>query len=278
MDGSKPDTFYLYQRGLDLGQDTSTPFGFTHPWLHGDIVYATRDSIHDTFSEWKLTNQKRSLYNRGGAQGIQNKSNPNVFDYLVFTDDENSHLTIKLLTNTDRALSGTGKLLPTNVDNPAYKQDNPHLERYDSTNPNKLVLFFESDGGTIGSGKLDMWYTTSTDAGNTWEDPKPVTTLNTKEDEEQPHLFHDGTKWWLYFSATDPATHKLSIYRAKQGTTLNWDSWTDKELVVSAGESVSVGEPTLTANGDLSFVVVTHNPDGTNTDQFDADPWYMKRK
>jgi len=94
-----------------------------------------------------------------------------------------------------------------------------------------------------------------------------------------PHLYFDGSSWWMYLAQTNPADDKLAIYRARQNTTGNWNDWSATELVVAAGSSVGVGEPTLTAAGDLSFTVVTRNTvDGTATDLYDSDPWLMRRR
>ena len=39
-----------------------------------------------------------------------------------------------------------------------------------------------------------------------------------------------------------------------------------------------VGEPTLTSNGDISFVVIYARPNPTAFDNFDADVWYLPKK
>jgi hypothetical protein len=41
-------------------------------------------------------------------------------------------------------------------------------------------------------------------------------------------------------------------------------------VVVSAGTTAGVGEPSLTSR---SFVVITRNPSGTAVDTYDADPF-----
>ena len=57
----------------------------------------------------------------------------------------------------------------------------------------------------------------------------------------------------------NPSDNKPATYRAKQTTAGNWDAWGTRELVVAAGTTAGVVEPTLTARGDLSFVAVTKN-------------------
>ena len=108
--------------------------------------------------------------------------------------------------------------------------------------------------------------------------PQPLASLDTAEDEAQPHLFPDGDgRWWLYFSAANPADGKLAIHRAQRTAAGDWDSWGSRELVIGAGSTAGIGEPTLTAAGDLSFVVVTQDPSGPATDRYDADPWFAPR-
>ena len=96
--------------------------------------------------------------------------------------------------------------------------------------------------------------------------PLNISSVNTANQEHQPHLYNDGTDWYLYFSATH-TDGKLAIFRAKQQMSGDWDSWGTKELVIGAGNSAGVGEPTLTSSGDISFVVVYENPGGGEYDR-----------
>jgi len=48
--------------------------------------------------------------------------------------------------------------------------------------------------------------------------------------------------------------------------------------VVSAGTALGVGEPSLSSRGGLSFVLVVENPEGTATDRYDADPWFLPHR
>lgn len=124
-----------------------------------------------------------------------------------------------------------------------------------------------------------MFYTTSADGGLTWTSVQPLNTVKTTTTEHQPHLYFDGAGWWLYLSAFNPNDGKLAIYRYKQGTVGNWDSWQNKELVISAGTTVGVGESSLTSSGDVSFFVITQNTQNPSAfDKYDAYPWLMKRR
>ena len=113
-----------------------------------------------------------------------------------------------------------------------------------------------------------------------WSAPVNVSTINTTDDDFQPHLYYDSgvTKWCLYFTATNPADGKLAIYRAQQQITGNWDSWGTKELVIGAGNAVAIGEPSLTDKGDISFVVIYERTNGGVYDKYDADPWLMVKQ
>jgi hypothetical protein len=287
LNGESPDQLYLYQRGNLIGQDFSNPLpGVTTPWFHADIAISQRSSLSDPFSSWSLSNLKTRYSNRGAPQGVSNPSNPNVFDYFIYTDNSKFYPSnssnqfppkLYLIKNTPTNPSNPGTLLPDNINESAYNQDNGHLERSDPAQPGHLVLFYESDNKpTSQPGKTHIWYSTTSDGGNTWSNPISVSSINSGREEQQPHLYWDGSQYWLYFAATNPSDSKLAIYRSKQSTKGDWDSWQTRQLVVSAGSSLGVGEPTLTSNGDLSFVVVTQNPNGTNRDKFDADPWFMK--
>jgi len=276
-----PDLFYQYMRGTLIGQDFSNPLGQPYPWLHADVSISERSTQQSIFCTWSLSNLKGRFYNLGAPAGVLNPSHSSLFDYFVYTDDSGgTGIKIKMFRNVGRNLapSSSGLYLPTNVNEALYNQDNPHIERYDSSDPNKLVLFYDSDNKP-GTGGHDMWFSTSADGGTTWANPQNVSTLNTSEGEKQPHLYWDGSVWWLYYAALNTSDSKLAIWRARQGAIGNWASWQPPELVVSAGSSFAVGEPTLTLAGDLSFVVVTENTSGgTSFDRYDIDAWFAKKK
>ena len=271
------DKFYEYERGNLIGQDFSNPEpGETTPWIHADIAIAQRASTADSFTCWALGGLAFRYYNRGAPVGILNASDSSRFDYFAYLDDSSGVGRVEIIRDTpvDPTMPGTG--LPLNVSAAMYQQDNPHLERVGD----QLVLMYESGNQPNGSSPppsgYTIWYTTSSDGGTTWTDSALVSTVDTAAGEDQPHLFDDGTTWWLYFTSPNPADGKNAIYRAAQGTPGNWDSWGARELVVSAGTTAGVGEATLTANGDLSFVAIVQNPQGTSTDKYDADPWFAK--
>lgn len=274
---------FRYKRGPSIGQDLSAPAGsgIKTDWMHSDIAYSTRASVNDAFGSWTLSNARKQLFNDAAPQGILNQQDPTKFDIFVYTDEDTDRVyyapKIRILRNVGRELAaGSEHVLSFAISPAQYFDENPHVERYDDNDPNKLVLFFDSKNR---SASLDVFFTTSTDNGKTWAMIAPVASVNTPTTEHQPHLYFDGTKWWLYLSALNPADGKLAIYRYAQGESGDWDSWINKELVISAGTSLGVGEPTLTQHGDISFVVITRNTiKPTGVDKYDADPWYMRKK
>jgi hypothetical protein len=223
---------------------------------------------------------KGRVYNLGGVVTVAKAGSPGLYDYVAYTSDIKNGVKIKIMRDVGQELDGDakGEFVSANINDPRYHADNPHLERPDPAKPKSLVLFWDSDDRP-GRGQHDIFFSRSEDAGHTWSDPLPVTTVNTPVDEEQPHLYNDHGQWWLYLTAANPLDHKLGIFRYRQTRTGDWDSWGDRELIVSAGSTAGVGEPTLTEDGDLSFVAVTVNTaGGTSTDRYDCDPWFMKRR
>jgi len=268
-----------YLRGPTFGMDLTTipPVGAPLPtmWLHGDILHASRSSLGQPFSAWQRTTMSQPVWSEGAPQ----PSGAGGADWDLFAYTTNDHPTdynahTVILHHAAHDPIATGSPLPAPVTT-ATNEDNPHVERLSA---NDLVLFFDSGDRQVGR-IHDLWYTTSADDGITWTAPASVTSINTVNDEHQPHLWKDsGGVWWLYYTATNPGDGKLGIFRAKQQTPGDWDSWTAKELVIGAGNALAVGEPTLTANGDLSFVVITEDTvNGTATNRYDGDPWFVPR-
>ncbi len=276
FDSADNTNFAPFLRGPTFGMDlTTNPIGAS-AWLQADILYSHRNTITDSFSVWQLSNLANPVFSEGAPQINSNTST--VVDLFVYTT--NNHPPgykpdIVLLRNVGLNPSVQGTVLPAPITT-QYKEDNPHIERLDSLN---LVLFFDSDDRPGGVGQLDIWYSTSADNGASWTTPLQVSTLNTTNGEQQPHLYKDNNSdWYIYYTGTNTVTWKLEIYRAKQGIIGNWDSWINKESIIGAGNAAGVGEPTLTQNGDISFVVVySDTVNGTTTNRFDADPWFLPK-
>lgn len=274
---ANPTNFSSYLRGPTFGMDLITnPVGASE-WLQADILYAHRNTTNDSFLVWTLSNLANPIYSEGAPQ--HNAINTSTVDLFVTTSNNTPpdySTDIVLLKNTNINTSVQGAFLPAPV-NTQYKEDNPHIERID---PSNLVLFFDSDDRPGGLGQLDIWYTTSSDNGLTWTAPLQVSSLNTASvGEQQPHLYKDANSvWYIYYTGANAITGKTEIFRAKQAIPGNWDSWINKESIVGAGNSLAVGEPTLTQNGDLSFVVIYQDTvNGIATDKYDADPWFLPK-
>lgn len=273
LNRGSPNNFAEYKRGPDFGMDTvSNPIGASS-WLHGDILYAHRDSVSEPFKKWQLSRMARNVFTEGAPNPLFRNSSS--VEIMAYTSNENPtyNTNIRFIHNTKPNPEGVGKPLPAPV-NTGYNEDNPHLERIDAST---LILLFDSDNRP-GSGRHDLWYALSNDNGKTWSHPRGISSVNTKKMEHQPHLYQDGSGTWFLYYSTEQPDGRLAIYRVRQSIAGDWDSWTGKELVVGAGNTAGVGEPTLTSKGDISFVVVYENPHGTRTDRLDADPWFLPKK
>ncbi len=267
-----PCVFTPYQKGPTYGMDLATsPTTACPMWLHGDILISSRTSTAVAFPAWTLSNLSGPIFSEGAPQFAM--LNSTTSDLVVYTSNQQPPYStdIYLIKNSTINPSATGTILPAPVTQ-TTTEDNPHLERLSA---NQLVLFFDSPDRPGGVGGLDLWYTLSNDNGVTWNTPVQVSSLNTLQNEHQPHVYKDNfNQWWMYYTAPD-GSGKYAIYRSQQAIANNWNSWGPKQLVVGPGNSAGIGEPTLTQYGDLSFVVVYQDANGTPTDKFDADPWFL---
>ena len=271
-----PTNFSAYLKGPTFGMDLVSNPVEASQWLQADILYAHRNDFNSNFDTWQLSNLANPIFSEGAPQLVN--SDTNTADLFVYTSNNtapNYNTDILLLRNVDLNPSIQGTALPFPL-NTEFTEDNPHIERI---NQDSLVLFFDSSNKPGGVGDLDIWFSTSGDDGSTWTNPQQVSSLNTSLSEQQPHLFKNSEQeWYIYFTGSNLTTGKPEIYRSKLGTTGNWDSWQNTELVIGAGNAFGVGEPTLTQYGDISFVVIYADTiNGTNTDKYDADPWFLPR-
>lgn len=274
--GADPTNFSSYSRGPTFGMDLATNPVAASKWMQSDILISQRTNTANSFPAWQLSNLVNPIWSEGAPQ--INSNTRTLTDFYVYASNNvpPSYKTdIILLSGVSLNPSVQGTALPAPVNEPNTREDNPHIERLNASN---LVLFFDSDDKTGGVGQLDIWYSTSPDNGVTWTTPMQVSTLNTTADEQQPHLFYDGSVWFLYYTGTNILTGKTEIYRAKQGTVGNWDSWINNESVIGVGNAFAVGEPSLTKYGDISFVVIyADTVNGTSTNKFDSDPWFLPK-
>jgi hypothetical protein len=268
LNSSDPTQFMPYRRGPIYGMDlSSNPVGASS-WIQSDVLYATRNSVFEPFNTWSLSNMATAVFSEGGVSPQQSEG-------LIFTSNNKPttyDVDVWQIAGYPNP-SGTGTPLP-NFPHTTFTEDNPHLERLSN---DTLILLFDSDNYPTGKGGHDLWLSSSFNNGSSWSTPINIASINTADKEHQPFL-HKTTsgQWQLYFSAYHDG--KLAIFRAKQTLKNNWLDWADKELVIGAGNSAGVGEPTLTKEGDLSFVLVYEAQNGTPNNRFDADPWFCPHK
>lgn len=265
--------FHPYYRGPLLGVDTLTNIFGCPNYMHSDIIIASRADSSQPFTTWQPSNLQTPFSFDGGAQGVL--LNPDTFDVFVFTQDGvNTQSTdIMFMRNVPVNPNTTGAVPLFST---TGQEDNPHIERL---NDSTMVIIFDRD--------REMFYSLSTDNGTTWQTPTLITNvLNDQAPYDvQPHLWFDGTDWWVYFCA-DSNTGVRGIYKSKQLVPNDWNSWGPKQLVIEGsminggyGVIAGVGEPTLTKWGDLSFVVVYADMNSADTtDMFDCDPWFLPKK
>lgn len=273
--GLDPDQFGPYLRGPLYGMDLiSNPAGRTS-WIHGDILYSHRNSVSERFSSWTNSGVSKSVFSEGAP--FSYRKSGSVYEKFVYNSNNKAptyDLDIWSVDNTGLNPSGSGAPL-ANFPHSDYTEDNPDMENVGS---NTVVLMFDSNDYPGGLGSHDIYYSISNDNGANWSAVNNLSTVNTALQEHQPHLYKNSEgDYFLYFSATN-SDGKLAVFRVKQQNPGDWNSWGSRQLVVSAGNTAGVGEPTLTDNGDLSFVVVYENRDGGNYDRYDADPWFMPKR
>lgn len=265
--------FDPYFRPPLLGIDTVTnPWGCQN-YMNSDIVISERSNTCSNFNTWHQSNLHTSMYFEGGACGVL--KNSDTFDVFVYTKDlgEPLRMELKMMRNVPINPSYNSEFT---IQSSTGQEDNPHIERLNDTT---LLLFFDRD--------RYIYYSLSYDNGSSWQTAFKITNvLNDQYPYDvQPHLWNDGTHWWMYFCANN-TSYMRCIYKSKQQIANDWNSWGSKELVVEpaminggSGSIFGVGEPTLTQWGDLSFVVVYGNNTLTDTtDVFDCDPWILIRK
>lgn len=265
--------FHPYYRPPLLGVDTITNIFGCPNYMQSDIIISSRPGINQTFSAWSSSNLATPFSFDGGADGVL--LNTDTFDVFVYTKDGpgTQHEDIMFMKNVPVNPSTTSAVPILST---LGQEDNPDIERLNSTT---LLLLFDRD--------RYMYYSLSIDNGENWQTPILIThTLNDQAPYDvQPHLWNDGTDWWVYFCANN-ANGVRSIYKSKQLISNNWDSWGTRELVIEPssisggfGTIFGIGEPTLTQWGDISFVVVYgNNTLSDTTDVFDCDPWILTKK
>lgn len=248
----------------DYGMDMHTNIFACDTFMNLDILYAQRPSIDVPFSDWSLSNIARPGAIEGGPYPVFNAEDPNLIDHFLFTSASD----IWMIQNTpaNPANIETAVRLPSPI-NPVtneFTADNPMLRRIGG---DSLLLVYEK---YTDPGLRDFMFSISDDDGMTWSTPQIITTINNDAGHiEHPMVYFDGENMWMYYS------RNFDIYASRQTIPGNWDSWGEERVIILKGNAVGIGEPSLSANGDLYFVTVMQNPDNP-LDAVDADPWMAK--
>ncbi len=261
---------YLRPYANSYGMDMATNYFGCDSFGNIDIVYAHRNSVNDNFTSWQLSGIARAGLIEGGPSPLFSETNSNLVDLFMFTGNGD----LWMINNTTANPTGINNAIrlpsPINPDSNEFNADNAFIERI---NGDTILLIYEK---YTDPGLRTFMIATSYNTGNTWNAPQAITAItNTFGHIEHPHLYRDTNNvWWLYFSID-----YTSIVRSQQSIPGNWDSWGTPETIITVGNTLVVGEPTLTQNGDISFSVGYMNS-GLNdsTDVYDLDPWFLPRK
>jgi len=230
-----------------------------------DILYAHRDNINDEFGSWVLSDMARPGQIEGGPFPLQSVDNPNLVDHFLFTGPGDISMINNTNANPDNIASAVLLPEPINSAGGEFIVDNPVLRRIN--NSDTLLLVYEK---YVDASLRDFMYAFSYDDGTSWGTPVKMTSItNATGHLEHPQLHTDGSGTYLYYS------RDFDIYRMKQSIPNNWDSWTDEQLLISKGNALAIGEPSIAINGDIAFVLAYHNVEHPE-DEFDIDPWYVR--
>ncbi len=274
LNGDEVENYEKYSMGPKLSIDfESNPVGASYPWYHSELIYAKRDSINQNFSEWKLSSKSRSIFSEGAPELLFGENNE--FELMAFTSNDkhptyDTDIWIDYSENQFSQELGIPITINTN-----YNEDNPDLFRI---NDEEIILFFDSDNNPNNVGSHDIFFSISKDNGKNWSEATNQISINTNSKEHQPHLYeNEKGEYYLYYSAYNDE-NKLSIFRVKQKEKNNWNDWENKELVISPGDKfLGLGEPTLTKNGDLYFVLVEELNNSNEYNNYDSDPWFIEK-
>lgn len=261
---------YLRSYAGTYNMDMTTNFFGCDSFANIDILYAHRNSVNDTFTAWELSGIGRPALIEGGPSALFSETNNNLVELFMFTGNGD----IWMISNTTANPSGINNAVrlpaPINPDSNEFIADNAFVERI---NGDTVILVYEKyTDPNVRTFMVSISYNT----GLTWNIPQAITTItNSLGHIEHPSFYRDGDNvWWLYFSINYAA-----IVRAQQTIPGNWNSWAGPDTIITLGNALVLGEPTVTQNGDISFSVGYSNS-GLNdsTDVYDLDPWFLPRK
>ncbi len=257
--------------------------------VHSEIAYASRSSVNDNFSSWSRHAVSTDFVYDGGFSSTDNGDDTYNLVYSQSTSSNQNDIYWVQNASSLNPGSAIPVALPSAI-NTNMQEDNPHLERISAT---ELILLFDNHYETGGSGDTHISYSISTDNGVNWSIPIIIATgtINDYTEDLSGHLYKDGANnWWLYLTSNRDG--KVEIWRVQHATNnliADFDNWNSSsmEKVIATGSVTGnigtiggLGEPSLTSDGDLYFVVVyCKNPsDQTEFDGCDIDPWVATKK
>ncbi len=248
----------------DYGIDMHTNLFGCDTFMNLDILHAERTSLDEPFDSWTLSGIARPGAIEGGPYPVFDTGDPSEVDHFLFTGPGD----IWMINNTIPHLDGIASAIrlpsPINPVTNEFTADNPMMRRLGG---DSLLLVYEK---YTDPGLRDFMFSISDDDGLSWSSPQVITSINNDAGHiEHPMVYFDGSDMWLYYS------RNFDIYAAIQSIAGDWDSWVDERPIILKGNATGIGEPSLSANGDLYFVTVMINPDNP-ADAVDADPWYAK--
>lgn len=262
---------YLRKYAKTYSMDLKTNYFGCDSFSNIDILYSHRNSVTDSFKLWQLSGIARPGLIEGGPDPLFSVSNPNLIDFFLFTGNND----IWMIKNTNANPTGINSAIrlpaPINPDSSEFHSDNPVINRLNSSDT--LVLIYEK---YTDPNFRDFMYALSYDDANSWTPPVKITSVNNSFGHiEHPQLYlSTANQWFLYYSI-----NYYAICRSKQSMPGNWDSWIGPDTIITKGNSLSIGEPSLTQNGDISFLVAYKNDANKDTtDKYDADPWFLPVK
>jgi len=154
---------------------------------------------------------------------------------------------------------------PGQAINPGEPLNSPYPDGEHCMHPDGITLYFASHRPG-GPGAVNIWK--SVFDGSLWSMPEILPApINSTGEDLQPAFTSDGKT--MYFTSNRDNSIGSAIYRSK------WDDVSDEWQPIELIMQGIVGEPSITADGDLLyFVHVLTDAEGV----FDADVYYSKKK
>lgn len=257
--------------------------------VSSNVIQSSWSSINNQFEPWTTTAFNYAGTFEEGICGIISQNGPAYFDMVALAIGGEIYFSKDMPAD----LSHTNLPTPTGLGSYLIGASgdsiagNPHIEKI---SPSKYLMLLDDHAGGP-NGLIYYSYYDESDPIPNWSPPVLLHSVNNAINAAQPHLWQDPctNEWWIYFTTAECG--KGSIYRAllngsiDPNNPMSIDNFGPKELVISAinknpscYNTWGVGEPTLTANGDLSFVTVYETYDPVKGEWVaNIDPWFLPR-